>query len=90
VCQWWSPSCTIGAAGIAGSGGPHGCARSAAHLAGTALDNHEAVLADGTSLLGVGQRRAGIGGLERLVVVLRHGGRKRARTWVMQEAATTA
>jgi hypothetical protein len=58
---------------------PHCCARSAAHLAGTALDNHEAVLADGTSLLGVGQRRAGIGGLERLVVVVRHCGRKRAK-----------
>lgn len=41
-------------------------------LAGTALDHNEAVLAQGRALHGVGERRAGIGGVE-LELMLREG-----------------
>lgn len=44
----------------------------ASHLAGAALGNHEAVLADGARLLGERQTGAGIRRLERLMIVLRH------------------
>ena len=44
------------------------------HLGGTALDDHESALANGTGLHGDGGGRAGIGGLEFLDVgVVRHG-----------------
>ena len=46
------------------------------HLAGTALDHDVTTLADGTRLLGEGQRRARIGGIESLlvqvIVLVRH------------------
>jgi hypothetical protein len=41
------------------------------HLAGPALGDHEAVLADGARLLGVRQGRTGVGALKRLMVLLR-------------------
>lgn len=40
------------------------------HLARTALDDHEAVLADGTGRLGEGVRGTGLGGLKGLVICL--------------------
>jgi len=44
------------------------------HLGGTALDNHETALANGTGLHGDGGGRAGIGGLELLDIgMIRHG-----------------
>lgn len=42
------------------------------HLGGTALDDHEATLADGAGLHGVDQGRAGVGGLEGLDIVIGH------------------
>lgn len=55
----------LGVTVLAGLGGGH-----VDNLAGAALDHDEAVLAQSRALHGVGERRAGVGGLEGNIVLL--------------------
>ena len=54
----------LGVTVLAGLGGRH-----VDNLAGAALDHDETVLAEGRALHGVGERRAGVGGLEGNIVL---------------------